>query len=50
MTSEVEAVFDEGEAENRNVYRELESVLRLLSSKPGERILLLASPGFPVAA
>ena len=34
MTSEVEAVFDEGEAENRNVYRELESVLRLCPANP----------------
>ncbi len=49
VSSEVQKVFDEGEAENRNVCRELESVLRLLSGKPGERILLLASPGFPVA-
>jgi VWFA-related protein len=49
VSTEVDAVFDEGEAENRNVYRELESVLRLLSGKPGERILLLASPGFPIA-
>jgi VWFA-related protein len=49
VSSEVRRVADEGEAENRNVYRELVSVLRLLSSKPGERVLLLASPGFPVA-
>lgn len=37
-----------GEAENRDVYSELESVLRLLASKPGERVLLFASPGFPL--
>jgi VWFA-related protein len=49
VDSAVRRVLDEGEAENRNVYRELESVLRLLSSKPGERILLLSSSGFPVA-
>ncbi len=49
VSSEVQKVFDEGEAENQNVCRETQSVLRLLSGKPGERILLLASPGFPVA-
>ncbi len=41
--------LDAGEAENRDTYRQLGSVLRLLSSKPGARILLLASPGFPLA-
>jgi VWFA-related protein len=49
VSSEVQRVADEGEAENRNVYRELEAVLRLLSSRPSERVLLLVSPGFPVA-
>jgi VWFA-related protein len=48
VSSEVRRVADEGEAENRNVYRELQGMLRLLSSKPGERVLLLASPGFPI--
>jgi len=38
-----------GEAEFLGAYRELASVLRVLSSRPGERILLLASPGFAVA-
>jgi VWFA-related protein len=35
-----------GEANNNFTYRELDDVLRLLSGRPGERILLLASPGF----
>lgn len=47
LGSEIRRVLDEGDAENRNVYRELENLLRLLASKPGERVLLLASPGFP---
>jgi len=42
----VRRVLTDGEAENRNTYRELEEVLRHLAAKPGERILLLASPGF----
>ncbi len=37
-----------GEAENRDTYRQLESVVRTLSAKPGTRILLFASPGFPL--
>ena len=37
-----------GEAENRDTYRQLESVVRALSAKPGTRILLFASPGFPL--
>jgi VWFA-related protein len=47
IDGEVRRVLDEGEAENRNLYRGLENVLGLLSGKPGERVLLLASPGFP---
>jgi len=35
-----------GDSNNNYTYRHLEEVLRRLSSKPGERILLLASPGF----
>lgn len=42
------AATEQGEAESRNFYAGLASLLRLLSSKPGERVLLLASPGFPV--
>jgi VWFA-related protein len=38
-----------GDANNNYTYRKLEDVLRLLSGKPGERILLLASPGFLIA-
>jgi VWFA-related protein len=47
--SAVTRVLDVGEAENRNTYRQLDSVVRLLATKPGERVLLLASPGFPIA-
>jgi hypothetical protein len=39
VNSEVQRVADEGEAE---------AVLRLLFSRPSERVLLLVSPGFPV--
>jgi VWFA-related protein len=45
----VRNVLDTGEAENRDTYRQLGIVLRTLSSKPGTRILLFASPGFPLA-
>jgi VWFA-related protein len=45
----VTRVLNVGEAENRNTYRQLENVVRLLASKPGERVLLLASAGFAIA-
>jgi VWFA-related protein len=35
-----------GDIENQFTYRHLEDVLRRLSSMPGERIMLLVSPGF----
>jgi VWFA-related protein len=35
-----------GDIENEYTYRHLEDVLRRLSSMPGERIMLLVSPGF----
>ena len=35
-----------GDTENQFTYRHLEDVLRRLSSMPGERLLLLVSPGF----
>ncbi|HEV3421650.1 MAG TPA: VWA domain-containing protein [Candidatus Acidoferrum sp.] len=35
-----------GDTENEFTYRHLEDVLRRLSSVPGERIMLLVSPGF----
>jgi len=38
-----------GDADNNNTFRQLEMVLRALAGKPGERILLLASPGFLIA-
>jgi VWFA-related protein len=49
VESAIRRVLDVGEAENRDTFRQLESVLRILSAKPGERTLLLASPGFPLA-
>ncbi|HET7107228.1 MAG TPA: VWA domain-containing protein [Candidatus Acidoferrum sp.] len=35
-----------GDAENEYTYRHIEDILRRMSSVPGERILLLVSPGF----
>ena len=48
VAAAVTRVLNVGEAENRDTYRQLENVVRLLASKPGERVLLLASPGFPI--
>jgi VWFA-related protein len=45
----VQRALNIGEAENQDTYRQLENVVGILSSKPGERVLLLASPGFPIA-
>ena len=45
MTSS-NAVKEEGDEEIRIEFQELGNTLRLLGSKPGERVLLLASPGF----
>jgi VWFA-related protein len=47
--SAIRRALSAGEAENRDTYRQLESVVRILSAKPGTRILLFASPGFPLA-
>jgi VWFA-related protein len=38
--------LEAGDMENEYTYRHIEDVLRRLSSVPGERILLLVSPGF----
>jgi VWFA-related protein len=46
--SAIRRALSVGEAENRDTYRQLESVVRMLSAKPGARILLFASPGFPL--
>ncbi len=46
VSTEVNRVLNMGEAENRDTYRQLDGVLRVLSAKPGTRMLLLASPGF----
>ncbi|MGA3176283.1 MAG: VWA domain-containing protein [Candidatus Acidiferrum sp.] len=40
------AVKEEGDADIRIELEDLGKMLRLLGSKPGERVLLLASPGF----
>ncbi len=42
----VMVALNTGDADNSYTYRLLEEVLRRLAGKPGERILLLASPGF----
>ena len=42
----VMVALNAGDADNNYTYRLLEEVLRRLAGKPGERILLLASPGF----
>ncbi len=49
VAAAVSRVLNVGEAENRDTYRRLESAVRLLAGKPGERVLLLVSPGFPIA-
>jgi VWFA-related protein len=38
-----------GDAENNYTYRHLEDVLRRMSTMPGERVMLLVSPGFILA-
>lgn len=38
-----------GDTDNDFVYRQLESLLRRMKSLPGERVLVLASPGFLVS-
>jgi len=45
----VSVALNAGDSDNNNTYRLLEDVLRRLAAKPGERILLLASPGFLIA-
>ena len=45
MTS-TNALKEEGDENIRIEFQELGNTLRLLGSKPGERVLLLASPGF----
>ena len=42
----VMVALNAGDADNNYTYRLLEVVLRALAGKPGERVLLLASPGF----
>ena len=46
LMSSSNAVIEEGDADIRIELEELGNTLRLLGSKPGERVLLLASPGF----
>jgi len=45
----IEVALNTGDADNNYTYRLLEQVLRNLAGKPGERVLLLASPGFLIA-
>src|SRR5271157_4120606 len=45
----VMVALNAGDADNNYTYRLLEEVLRRLAGKPGERVLLLASPGFLIA-
>jgi len=47
--SAIRRALSEGEAENHTTFNQLDQVLRILSAKPGDRFLLLASPGFVVA-
>lgn len=44
--SDANQALNAGDVENEYSYRHLEDVLRVLSGKPGERVLLLVSPGF----
>jgi VWFA-related protein len=46
VLSAVLRALSAGDIENEFTYRHLEDVLRRLSSMPGERIMLLVSPGF----
>lgn len=46
VQSAVFRALSAGDTENEFTYRHLEDVLRRLSSVPGERIMLLVSPGF----
>jgi len=39
------AVFNEGEGDASNAFRTLNNVVRLLGSMPGDRIMILVSPG-----
>ena len=39
------AVFNEGESETSNAFRTLNNVVRLLGSMPGDRVMILVSPG-----
>jgi VWFA-related protein len=42
----VNRALNQGDIENEYTYRHLEDVLRRLSNMPGERVMLLVSPGF----
>jgi VWFA-related protein len=46
VQSAVLRALNAGDTENEFTYRHLEDVLRRMSSMPGERIMLLVSPGF----
>jgi VWFA-related protein len=40
----------EGDAENESMYRHLEEVLQRLSGLPGDRVMLMVSPGFQLSS
>lgn len=42
----VPVVLQQGDAESQIVYRFLEDSLRMLAGRPGDRVMVLASPGF----
>jgi VWFA-related protein len=40
----------EGDAENESTYRQLENIIGRLAGMPGERVLLMVSPGFQLSS
>jgi VWFA-related protein len=48
-TSAMQQALTAGDADNNFTYRALEDVLRRLAGMPGERVMVLASPGFLLA-
>ncbi len=49
VNAAISMALQAGDADSHQTYNQLKQVLRLFSAKPGERILLFASPGFPLA-
>jgi VWFA-related protein len=46
----VQRKLHEGDAENEFAYRQLENILGRLAGMPGERVLLMVSPGFQLSS